>query len=316
MAVCFLVVAHSLMADEGSGQKDAAATSQVANNTTQASRETADGVVLKILRPKLKGEQVSPTWTELNYVMIDARHPNGIAKLQLWKPGAKKAEASLTEADRHRSGYFFLKRRFKSGGDLDFKILCWPKGADPNVDPPITSDATFLLQYRDPKPKIPDYLGFTNLGDGSVVNANDPTRRDDLTYIYLDCMDSSGTWGEGTFKEMHVGYRDDDGIKWVELVIDGPDGQTVLHNDRAFITERDEAYYGPYWGQAVDPKQTKKPEEAWPAGVKWKPIEGFGLYEFAVPLKPGAYKLSIRARNNDDKTLDGPSISITARSAK
>lgn len=127
-------------------------------------------------------------------------------------------------------------------------------------------------------------------------------------------MDSSGSWGKGTWGDaMHVGYRDDDGIKWVELVIDGPDGESVLRNATALIFDSDQAYHGPYWGEPVAPKQTKRPEEAWPEGVQWKPIEGFGLYEFAAPFKPGRYRLSIRALNNNDKIVQGPTISITVQ---
>ncbi|MCB1275206.1 hypothetical protein [Prosthecobacter sp.] len=276
--------------------------------------KASDEIVMKLLRPKPKGEQVSPTWIEINYLIIDARHPKGIKKLQLWKPGAKKAERSFTEADRHPSGYFFYKRRFKSGEVRDYQIRYWPGGTDPDVDPPAISDVSFPVEYRDPNPEFPDYLGFTNLSDGEVIAANDPTKADDLTYIYLDCIDSSGRWGEGTWAAgAHVGYKDDDGIRWVELVIHGPDGETVLRNESALIFDKDQAYHGPYWGEPVDPEQTKRPDEPWPEDVKWKPIEGFGLYEFAVPLKPGEYRLSIRARNNDDKLLEGPAISITAR---
>lgn len=282
---------------------------------TQTPRvDVSDEVVLKILRPKLKGEQVSPTWIELNYLIIDARHPDGFERLQLWKPGAKKAERSFTEADRHASGYFFFKRRFKSEGVRDYTIHYWPRGTDPHVDPPLKSDTDFSLEYRDPKPNLPDYLGFTNLNDGSVVLANDPAKPDDLTYIYLDCMDSCGTWGKGNLgKAMHVGYKDDDGIKWVELVVNGPDGETVLRNEAALIFDKDQKYHGPFWGESIDPNQTKSPDGAWPQGTKWKRIEGFGLYEFTVSLRPGTYRLNIRAKNNVDKLVKGPSISITTQ---
>ncbi|QDU75841.1 hypothetical protein Pan97_28830 [Bremerella volcania] len=279
--------------------------------------DASDQIVMKILRPKLKGEQVSPTWIELNYLIIDARHPNGIEKLQLWKPGAKKAERSFTAADRHVSGYFFYKRRFKSDETRDYKIYYWPGGTDPSMDPPHRSDTTFTLEYRDPMPKIPNYLGFTNLNDGSVIAANDSSNPNDLTYIYLDCMDSSGTWRKGNWeKAKHVGYRDDDGIQWVELVIRGPNGETVLRNDTALIFDADQRYHGPYWGEPVDSTRTKPPEESWSKGEEWRPIEGFGLYEFAVRLKPGSYQLTIRAKNNVDKLITGPTISITAKGHK
>lgn len=58
-----------------------------------AGEESPEEITLKILRPKLQGEQVSPTWIEINYLIIDARHPAGIEQLQLWKSGAKKANA-------------------------------------------------------------------------------------------------------------------------------------------------------------------------------------------------------------------------------
>lgn len=285
--------------------------------TSVAKADTSDDIVMEILRPKPQGEQVSPTWIEMNYLIIDARHPDGIEKLQLWKPGAKKAEQSFSEADRHPSGYFFCKRRFKSDEVRDYRIHLWPRGTDPNADLPLISDTAFSLEYRNPSPEFPDYLGFTNLENGDVIVANNPADSNDLTYIYLDCIDSSGTWGKGNWSDaMHIGYKDNDGIQWVELLIRGKDGETVLRNDTALILDKDQAYYGPYFGESVDPKRTKLPEESWSKGDKWKPIEGFGLYEFAVNLKPGTYQLSIRAKTNANQVVTGPTISISAQHRK
>ena len=270
--------------------------------------EASDEMVMKILRPKPAGEQISPSYVELNYVLLDVRHPNGIEWVKAVKTKSKKGgpnvERTFYEKDRHPSGYFFFKRRFKSPEIRDYFLVVKPVGAN------CITSVVQSIEYRD---EIPDYLGFVNLGDGDVVEANDPLDTNDVTYIYLDCMDSCGIRGDGNFSAAkHVGYKDEDGIDWIELVINGPGGKTVVTNSTALIFDADQKYHGPYWGDPVDPERTKRPAESWPEGVAWKPIEGFGLYEFALALEPGSYTLGIRAKNNYDEIIEGPSITITA----
>lgn len=269
---------------------------------------------LRILRPKMAGEQVSPTWTELYYLVIDARHPDGVEKLQLFQEGAKKAEKAFSEKDRHESGYFFYKRRMKSEGVREYVIKMWPGGTDPEVDEPLVSERTFPIRYENPDPDLPNHVAFTNLRDGEVIPANDPRNSEDLTHILVDCQDASGTWGGGQWKEhRHMGYRDDDGIDWVELRITNSDGdEEVVRKDSAFLSDVDLELHGPYWGEAVDPTRKKRPEESWPEGTEWKPIEGFGLHHFAVPLAPGTFQVGIRAQNQNGEIIEGPVIRITA----
>jgi hypothetical protein len=247
----------------------------------------SDAIVMEILRPLTEGKQISPTWTEVYYIVIDARHPAGIEKLQLFKEGAKKAEKAFSEKDRHESGYFLYKRRMKSEGTRNYVIKLWPVGTDPNVADPIISELNFPLRYSDPDPDLANFIGFTNLGDGDVVDANE---------------------------NRHNGYRDDDGVNWVELVIKGTDAkEIVVRNEAAFITEADQKYHAPYWAEAVDPAQTKSADEPWPDGVKYNTIEGFGLYQFTVSLQPGEHRLSLRAQNSDGKMIEGPAIRVTAQ---
>jgi len=269
---------------------------------------------LRILRPKIKGKQIAPTWTEIYYIVIDAKHPDGIAKLQLFKEGAKQPEKAFSEDDRHESGYFLHKRRMKSAATRDYVIRMWPIGSDPEKDEPIVSERSFPLQYSNPDPEFPNFLAFVNRSDGDRVPTNDPEDESDVTYIFVDCQDSNGTWGQGQWKgDRQMGYRDDDGIDWVELVITGPDGEVkVLRNGAALILDRDQNRHGAHWGEPEDPTQTKSPEEPWPDGVAWKPIEGFGLYQFTVSLLPGSYQLVVRAKNNEGEIVEGPSIGITA----
>ncbi len=271
-------------------------------------------LTMRILRPKPEGEQVSPTWTEIHYIVIDARHPAGIEKLQLFKPGAKKPEREFTESDRHQSGYFFYRRRMKSPGTRNYGIRLWPGGTDPRVDPPITSTREFPLAYANPDPLLPDHIALVNLQDGEKIPANDPSDPGDLTTILIDCQHSSGTWGGGQWKEnRHVGYRDDDGIAWVELIISSPGGKrTVLRSGAAFILDRDAEYFGPYWGEAVDPSRSKAREEPWPENTAWKPIEGFGLHLFATSLASGDHRLQLRAGTSDGGLMEGPTIAIQA----
>lgn len=271
---------------------------------------------LRILRPKTQETQTAPTWTEIYYIVIDARHPGGIEKLQLFKEGAKKAERSFSEKDRHESGYFLYKRRMKSPSTRDYVIHMWPAGSDPETDEPIVSERSFPLRYANPDPAFPDYLGFVNLSDGEIISANDPDNESDFTTIFVDCQDSSGTWGQGQWKEhLHMGYRDDDGIDWVELVIASPDGKKeIIRNEKALILDSDQEMHGCYWGEAEDNSLKKSPEEPWSEGTAWQPIEGFGLYEFKTSLPTGKYDLSIRAKNNAGAITQGPTISIIAQS--
>lgn len=279
---------------------------------------SGDESSLRILRPRVEGEQISPTWTEIYYIVIDARHPGGIARLQLFKEGAKKAERVFSEKDRHESGYFLYKRRMKSPSTRNYVIKMWPMGSDPETDDPIVSDRNFPLKYDKPDPNLRNFMAFSNLSDGDVIEANDPGDSRDLTYVWVDCQDSSGTWGGGQWKEdKHVGYRDDDGIEWVELVITGPDGKDrVVRNESAYVSEQDQKFHGLYWGEAVDSNHTKTPEEPWREGLEWKPIEGFGLYHFPISLSSGEYRLGLRARNLDGEILEGPSVGITVKSKR
>lgn len=275
-----------------------------------------EGVVMGLIRPKPRGQQISPTWTEIYYIVIDARHPDGIEKLQLFKEGAKQPEKGFSEKDRHESGYFLYKRRMKSRGIRDYVIKMWPVGSDPRVDEPITSDLRFPIEYSDPDPRLTEHISFTNLSDGDVIRVSEPGDSTDLTPILVDCQHSSGSWGGGQWKgHRHMGYRDDDGIEWVELVVTGPDGKAiVIRNDSALILERDQAYHGPYWGEPVDPVKTKPPEERWEEGVEWKPIEGFGLHLFRVSFSTGRYELALRAKTAAGEVIEGPVITITVKS--
>lgn len=207
-------------------------------------------------------------------MMVRATHPDGVKSVRVMKPVSKigTAEPPFTGFDEDL-GIFWTRRRFKSGGQLQYSIIIeTEKGEEISSSGLYGDDGWRQIEYSK---RIPEYIRFINLRDGDPVKANQPF------VIGVDAMDP-----DGSIHHLRTGHRypvdDLNGVLSLSLKVNG---------------------------QVVETRKNA-PEEI-PANETAAVNSGF--YKFhGVKLPRGSHRLSIESVDRRGNRMESEVITVRA----
>ena len=232
-----------------------------------------EDIVLEFLRavPPHKGI----CYGEDYVMMVRAQHPDGVKTLQIMKPVSKigKAEPPFQIFDEDL-GIFWTKRRFKSGGSLQYSIIIeTDKGEKVSSSELYGDEGWRRIEYGK---EIPECLRFINLCDGDSVQANQPF------VIGVDAVDPDGSIHN--HRNGHQYPMDDlNGILSVSLQV----------NDQVVRTKMNAP-------ESITANET--------AAVN------FGFYKFyGITLPEGSHSLSIESEDRKGNRSESKAITVHAR---